>query len=199
MNIYDLLSGHLSNIDKKTFLMLNQLHHPLIDKIVYWVTHELFWIPLYVLLLYLIIKKQKNNTWLALLAIIILITLCDQFASGLIKPWTQRLRPCCNPHLKEMIHVVGRYHGLYGFISSHAANTFGLAIFLYFLLRKHYKYIYLLFIWAIGVSYARIYGGVHYPLDILVGSITGLGWGWGMYKVYNFTAQHTIKGNITIS
>jgi len=181
--MYNSITDNLANIDKKLFLIINRLHNPFFDHIVYWITHELFWIPLYIILLYLIAKKLKKRTWLTLITIALLITICDQFASGLVKPYIQRLRPCFDPSIQSTVHVVGKHHGLYGFISSHAANTFGLATFLWFLFKSHYCFI--LFIWSLSISYARIYGGVHYPGDILLGALSGIWWGWAIYTVYN--------------
>ncbi len=185
------LYSQLSQLDRKLFFIINQYHHPWVDYIVYWVTHEACWLPLYAFLLYLIIKHLRTKSWIALVAIAILITICDQFASGLVKPWIQRLRPCFQPELQAVVHVVGRHHGLYGFISSHAANTFGLATFLYLLLRPRYSSIRLLFSWALAVSYARIYGGVHYPADIIVGALSGLGWGWMVFRLYVYISRIT--------
>jgi undecaprenyl-diphosphatase len=186
LSMYQTLYIQLEQLDRKLFFLINGSHHPWLDRMVYWATHEFFWIPLYAFLLYLIIKNLRAKSWIALVAIAILITICDQFASGLSKPWTQRLRPCFHPDLQAVVHVVGRHQGLYGFISSHAANTFGLATFLYLLLRKRYPYIKLLFLWALGVSYARIYGGVHYPADIIIGALSGVGWGWVVFKLYAY-------------
>eukprot|EP01132_Coremiostelium_polycephalum_P002977 gene2977-3717_t len=165
----------LQQLDERFLFLVNHRHTPLWDKVAYWITHELFWIPLYVVLLYLLIKKLGRQFWLALASIVILIVLCDQFSSGLIKPWVQRLRPCFNTQLPFSLHIVGKHHGLYGFISSHAANTFGLATFFWLLLRSPYGWV--LFLWASLVSYARVYGGVHYPGDVLLGALSGAIWG----------------------
>jgi undecaprenyl-diphosphatase len=180
------LYTQLAQLDRKLFLVINQHHHPLVDRLVYWLTHEAFWIPLYSFLLYLLIKNFRAKSWIVLVAIVILITSCDQFASGFMKPWVQRLRPCFQPDMQGIVHVVGRHHGLYGFISSHAANTFGLATFLCLLLRKKYPFMKLLFIWALGISYTRIYGGVHYPADIIMGALSGIGWAWIVFKLYAY-------------
>jgi undecaprenyl-diphosphatase len=78
--------------------------------------------------------------------------------------------------------------GLYGFVSSHAANCFGLATFLWFVLDKQFKLLkYWLFVWAVLVSYSRIYNGVHYPGDVVVAAFIGAGYGYLMAKAYFFT------------
>jgi len=146
------------------------------------ITYTWFWVPLYLGLIYLLAKFPKKELGPVLVTVAMLIALCDQFATSCIKPWVQRLRPCEDPQIRDLVHVVGHYTGLYGFISSHAANTFGLAMFLWLLLRKQERYIYILFGWAAGISYARVYGGVHYPSDVLVGAVSGLVWAWLVYR-----------------
>lgn len=174
----------LEKIDQQVFLFLNRYHSAGWDWLVYWITHELFWLPLYGWLVYRMASTLQRETFVALGAIVILIILCDQFAASFVKPWVQRLRPCCNLPMQDVVHVVGRYQGMYGFISSHAANTFGLAMFLWLVLRSHDRYSYVLFGWAAGISYARVYGGVHYPGDVLFGALSGLFWAWLVYRGY---------------
>lgn len=176
----------LNYLDQQLFYWINSHHTTWIDGIAYWISHRFFWIPLYIFLIYCLIQVFQKRTWAILLTIGLLIGCCDLFASSLLKPWIQRLRPCENPQLKHQVHVVGSYMGSYGFISSHAANSFGLAMFLWLLLRKYYSSIYLLFLWASLISYARIYGGVHYPGDIIIGSVAGIAIGWLMYKLYAY-------------
>ena len=181
---YKIMLTTLEKIDQQIFLFLNGHHSAWGDRIVYWVTGEVFWLPLYALLVYLMARTLKKETLIALVAIAILITLCDQFASGLIKPWVQRLRPCHDPQIQHLVHVVGKHRGMYGFISSHAANAFGLAMFLWLTLRSQYRYSYMLFGWSAGISYARVYGGVHYPADVVLGALSGVFWGWLIYGRY---------------
>jgi undecaprenyl-diphosphatase len=126
---------------------------------------------------------------LMLLFIGIVITLCDQTASGLLKNLVQRLRPSHEPGLAGLVHLSkAGAGGLYGFVSSHAANCFGLATFLWFVLDKQFKLLkYWLFVWAVLVSYSRIYNGVHYPGDVVVAAFIGAGYGYLMAKAYFFT------------
>jgi undecaprenyl-diphosphatase len=144
------------------------------DPIVLQLTQTITWIPLYVLLLYLIYRLDSKNILWILGGVMLTILLADQVSSGLMKPYFERLRPCHDPRWEGMMHIYGRCGGLYGFVSSHAANTFGLATFLTLKLGKKQKAIACLFLYALVVSYTRIYLGVHYPLDLFFGALVGV-------------------------
>jgi undecaprenyl-diphosphatase len=160
--------------DEKAFLWLNSFHLEALDPVVLQLTQTITWIPLYVLLLYLIYRIDPKNTLWILGGVMFTILLADQVSSGLMKPYFERLRPCHDPRWEGMMHVYGRCGGLYGFVSSHAANTFGLATFLTLKLGKKQKAIAWLFLYALVVSYTRIYLGVHYPLDLFFGALVGV-------------------------
>jgi undecaprenyl-diphosphatase len=145
-----------------------------LDPVALQLTQTITWIPLYVLLLYLIYRIDPKNTLWILGGVMLTILLADQVSSGLMKPYFERLRPCHDPRWEGMMHVYGRCGGLYGFVSSHAANTFGLATFLTLKLGKKQKAIAWLFLYALVVSYTRIYLGVHYPLDLFFGALVGV-------------------------
>ena len=112
----------------------------------------------------------------------LLITLADQSASGFFKPFFERLRPCHNPEIEHLVHTIKRCGGQYGFASSHASNTFALGTFLFLVYRN--KWSKLMLVWAAVVSYSRIYAGVHYPGDILVGAILGVLSAFIVYGLY---------------
>lgn len=160
--------------DTELFLYLNGLHHPALDTVMYLITSRFFWIPFYVVIVIFLFRQYRMQAFWVVIAIALTITLADQTASGLFKPYFMRLRPCYEASIQQLVHVVKGCGGQYGFVSSHAANTFALATFLFLLLRMSFSYIYLLFIWAILVSYSRIYMGVHYPLDLIGGAIIGI-------------------------
>ncbi len=119
-----------------------------------------------------------------------LIALSDQSSVHLFKNVFERLRPCHNPDLEGMVHLVrGHCGGKYGFISSHASNTFAVAIFLRSVLRTR-PVVILLFAWAVLVCYSRIYLGVHYFCDVLVGGLWGAFLGWRMYRLYDYLRMY---------
>jgi undecaprenyl-diphosphatase len=160
--------------DEAAFIWLNSFHSEAVDPIVLQLTKTITWIPLYLLVLYQIYRLDPKNTAWILGGVMLTILLADQVSSGLMKPYFERLRPCHDPRLEGMLHLYGRCGGLYGFVSSHAANTFGLATFLTLKLGKKQKAFAWLFLYALLVSYTRIYLGVHYPLDLFFGAIVGV-------------------------
>jgi undecaprenyl-diphosphatase len=171
--------------DEQLFLYLNGQHQDWLDPFVDTLTGKLIWIPLYAFFIYLIIKHfNKGSVWI-LAGIGLAILMADQTASGFMKPFFERLRPCHDPRWEGLMFNYGGCGGMYGFVSSHAANTFALAIYLNLLFRDRLKGFGWLYLWAVVISYTRIYLGVHYPLDIVVGALVGLlsGWaGWLLAK-----------------
>jgi undecaprenyl-diphosphatase len=166
-------------LDRRLLLFLNGFHHPALDSFMYYASDTVAWIPLYLLLLALIFRKYKIDGWFVLIGAAITILLADQITSSIMKPFFARLRPSQEPSLVGLVHLVKGYKGgLFGFASSHAANTFGVALFVWLILKPFYKSVVWLFLWAALMSYTRIYLGVHYPGDILVGAIVGLLCGW---------------------
>lgn len=174
----------LIELDKKLLLFLNSFHTPVLDPVMFWITKTFFWLPLYLFLLFLVIKNFKKETWIVLIGIAIAILLADQVTSSLMKPFFARLRPSREPSLEGLVHLVNGYTGgKYGFASSHAANTFATAFFFWLLFKDRYRWVWILFVWAVVMTYSRIYLGVHYPGDILVGMLVGLGGAWAGYSV----------------
>jgi len=185
----------LNSIDTELFLWINGMHNAFFDSIMYWMSHKLFWIPMYLLIIYLLIKRYKMRGILMVLFIVLVIVLCDQTASHLLKNWVGRLRPSHEPSLAGLVHLSkAGPGGLYGFASSHAANCFGLTAFLCFVLDRKFKLLkYWMILWAILVSYSRIYNGVHYPGDVLAGSLIGIAYGYLIAKAYFKSDAYLLK------
>jgi len=190
--------NNLNSIDTKLFLFLNSLHSPYLDPIMYWFSDKWIWLPMYLFIAIILVWRFKNQGFMIIFFIGILILICDQTASNLIKNTVQRLRPSHEPTLTGLIHLSkAGPGGLYGFLSSHATNAFGLATFLLFVLDEKFRILkYWLVTWAVLVAYSRIYNGVHYPGYVIAGSFLGIAIGSIMsilYKLYLNKYKHIKK------
>ena len=185
---------NLSSIDSRLFLFLNGLHVDWMDKVMVLVTDMWMWFPLYLLLIYWAIKQYGKRCWWVFLALGIVVLCTDQLASHVCKPVFHRLRPCYNVDFQDLIYLPkGMAGGRYGFVSSHAANTFGVAAFLTPVLRKYRPWpAIMLFLWAFISSYSRIYIGYHYPGDILCGALLGILIGLILWKVFQLVVVRKI-------
>lgn len=160
--------------DKAVFLFLNNTHTPFWDHFMWIYTGRLTWVPLILSLLFVLFRKNWKEALLVVVALALTITLCDQFASSLCKPYFARFRPAQDPEFSPFVQIVNGYRGgHYGFISSHAANSFGAVVLLALIFRNRLFTITAV-VWAIVNCYSRIYLGVHYPGDILAGTVAGI-------------------------
>ena len=185
----------LSTIDSDLFLYLNSLHTSWLDKVMVLFTDMWVWMPLYLLLIYWTVRQYGKRCWWVFLAVGIVVLCTDQLASHVCKPVFQRLRPCFNADFQDLIHLPkGLAGGQYGFVSSHAANTFSIAAFLIPVLKKYSPWpAILLLLWAFISSYSRIYIGYHYPGDIVCGAILGVLVGLICWKVFQIIQRKAWK------
>jgi undecaprenyl-diphosphatase len=174
----------LNNFDTNLFLYLNALHTPFFDKIMWLISGKLTWLPLYLAIIAHYIYHERKKSWLPIICTILAVVISDQISSSVIKPLFERLRPSHEPAIEQLVHIVNGYKGgLFGFVSSHAANSFAVAVFTSLAFRIPI-YTWAIIAWAVIVSYSRIYLGVHYPADIMGGAIIGIFSALLMYFLY---------------
>ncbi len=187
---------YLQALDTKWFLFLNSLHSPFWDSVMWYISATATWIPLYLIIVAFVIKKLRWNAWLTLIFFALLVLLADQSSVHLFKNVFERLRPCHNPAISELVHTVNdKCGGKYGFVSSHAANTFALAVFLVFFFKNKSVSIAIV-LWAAIVSYSRIYLGVHYLFDVLAGALLGSIIGFLTIKLYEYSFTYLQRKKI---
>ncbi len=174
--------GMLQQIDQSVFLFFNGLHISWLDPLFFFTSNRFVWIPLYLLLAFFLFRRYRKKAWIIVAAVVISVFLSDQ-SCNLIKRSVQRPRPSHETELVDQVHLVAKPDGTlykggpYGFPSSHAANAMALAfIVVAFLTREKTLWTLLMFFWMLLVSYSRIYLGVHYPSDIIVGWCVGALW-----------------------
>ncbi len=175
----------IKSIDLILLDLINGTGRPILDPIMIFLSAKFVWIPLYLYLIFLLYAQYGKRFWIPLLFILISLILSDQFTSSFMKPYFQRLRPCLDQSLAIVVEVVKGCGGKYGFASSHAANTMGLAVFYLMLLKKKKEILaYAIFNWALMVGYSRAYLGVHYPGDVIVGFLVGGFFGYLCYQLH---------------
>ncbi|WP_315562882.1 phosphatase PAP2 family protein [Segatella oris] len=188
----DLLSM-LKAMDTMVFLTVNSHHNAYFDSVMWLVSGKLIWVPMYVSLFFVLLKNYSYKVVFAiLLAIGVVILFTDSFTAQVIRPWVCRLRPSNldNP-MSSMVHIVDGYRGgAYGFPSNHASNTWGLAFFITFLFRR-YKLTFFFFLWALLVCYSRMYLGVHYFGDLLIGALLALAGASTVFYVFRKVSGDT--------
>ncbi len=178
----------LSQIDTQVFLFFNSFHTPALDQFMMLLSHRMVWVPMYVMIFAMVVHRYGLPAGIIVaLGVALTVTLADQTCATLIRPFVQRLRPA-NPDnpISDLVHIVWGYRGgSYGFPSCHAANTFAVATYLSYVFRHRRLAVVSLFAWAAFNCYSRVYLGVHYPGDILVGAVIGVFMGYIVHRITN--------------
>lgn len=159
--------------DQEVFILLNGAGSEIYDTFWIFISNTKSAIPLFLLIIFLLIKKHGTSFWQGLLLILIVVGLADLSSVYCFKNVFMRLRPSHAPELADQIRLLVSKGGLYGFVSSHSANFFGIAVIVSALLSERKYLTYFLYLWATLVAYSRIYVGKHYLLDVIGGALLG--------------------------
>lgn len=173
----------LYNIDLGLFQFFNQsCSNSFFDWLMPLITNKYTWIPLYFVLLTYFIIKYKKKSFIPIIALALAVGASDYITSGIIKPNVNRTRPC---NIEEAnANILAPCRNSPSFPSSHAANHFAIATFMLLLLSSKKKWLKTIFIaWAAAIAYSRVYVGVHFPFDVLIGGVIGAGLGYTFAKL----------------
>lgn len=186
----------LQNIDTQLFLKLNSYNSPFFDTIMHTISGQIMWIPYFLTIIYLFFKKsKKKKAIIGILFLFAAVGLADYSSVHIFKEVFQRLRPCHNQAIADVVHLYNNHcGGQYGFVSSHSANFFSLAMFSSLFIKNKY-FSYIAFFSAIIVAYSRIYLGVHYPADVTGGALLGIFIGFALYKFYKLLEKKWLVVN----
>ncbi len=169
--------------DVDTFVYLNSLGSESYDSFWSAITTITTWIPLFIIFfIFISLNNTKRETFFKTLTVILLILFITT-VTGLTKEFFQRLRPNNNEAINTFIRIV-KNPGSYSFFSGHSSSSFSITTLIVLFLRKQVKWCWVFYLWPLLFAYSRIYVGVHYPLDILVGTLVGISSGILFYKIY---------------
>lgn len=176
----------LIHYDQEVFLFINKvISNPIFDWLMPFLRNPYTWAPLYLFLIIFIIRNYKKQGMVMLLFLIVTCSVSDFTSSTIIKKEVMRVRPCNDVDFKEHVKIRVRCGSGFSFPSSHATNHFAIGIFLLTIFRKRWKPIIWLSIgWAASISFAQVYVGVHYPIDIIAGTIIGSIIGFTIASIY---------------
>ena len=189
---------YLNTIDQQALIAINSWHAPYFDSLMWCITSMLSWALILVALL-ACLRHDRRQALVVICTIALTILISDQISSGLIKHTVERLRPSHNPDIASALHLVNGYTGgRFGFTSSHAANSFSVAM-VVSLMFRYRRVMAALMLWAVLQCYSRMYLGVHYPSDILGGIIVGLLSGWLVWLLMRWIQRrwHISAGHYT--
>ncbi len=171
---------HIENIDREITIIINNLSHDYLDYIMIFLSNKYVWIPLYIYLIFLLWKYDRKNFTINIVICSGSVIVADFITSSIMKPYFERLRPCQDNSMLDLINIVSGCGKKFSFASSHASTTFSLATIFFYITRGDIK---LLFLWSLLIGYSRIYLGVHYFLDVIIGFLVGFLTSMVIYRI----------------
>lgn len=174
--------------DKNLFRLINgKWHSAVMDTLMPQFRNAPFWMPLYLFLLLVVLINYKKTGWIWALFFFAVAGISDVISSHIIKTFIHRVRPCNAADMVDGLRVLVNYRPQsYSFTSSHAFTHFAMATFFYLTLKNYFgRWMLLAFAWAFLISYAQVYVGVHFPLDIAGGALIGILVGYLSGKLFN--------------
>jgi undecaprenyl-diphosphatase len=174
--------------DRELFIKINsEWTNSFLDAVFPWYRYQNAWMPLYLFLLLFLLMNYGWRIWPFVVAVALTVTATDQLSSHVVKLFFNKTRPCQEASLVGHVRLLLNYcPGNPGFTSSHATNHFGISCLFFFTLRPAFKrWNYLWLAWAATISYAQVYVGIHYPLDVIGGALLGTIIGCIIAAVYN--------------
>ncbi|MBC8084607.1 MAG: phosphatase PAP2 family protein [Hymenobacter sp.] len=175
----------LEALDRWLVVAANSHRTPWLDAVMVFFTEREVWFPAYAVLLVLLIYVFGRRAVLLVPLLAASIGLADLISSRFFKPYFARLRPCHDPELSATLNLIHGCGGQFGFMSSHAANSFALAVFVNLILPRRYRAAkWLLLVWAALVSYSRVYLAAHFASDVLAGAALGSLLAWLSVMLY---------------
>lgn len=182
------------DLERDAFFTLNGSHTAFWDNFMWLYSYKFTWVFFYLcFFIILIYKRHWKEILLIVFTISLLVLLCDQVSSSIFKPIFQRFRPTHHPEfMNEVVTVFDYRGGRYGFISGHSANSFGFAT-LTGLIFRNYIFTFMIFIFALVTAYSRIYLGVHFISDVVVGALVGIIIGYCVYRFYVIGEKKFLK------
>jgi undecaprenyl-diphosphatase len=180
------------SLDKKILVFLNGLGSQTYDPLWLFLTKQINWLPFFLFLLYLVFKKLGTKQTLIIVLFVAILLTVNNTITELFKAHFQRLRPCNDPEIKDIIRNI-KPSSSFSFFSGHSSNTMAVFVFLYAIFKEKYKYFGFLILWPFIFAYSRVYLGLHFPTDILCGYTCGLIMGFLFYKAYQLFQKKYFK------
>ena len=175
----------LKALDRWLLVAANVHHSPKLDQWMIFFSERFVWFPAYLVIILALSYLYGRRAALLLPLLGLSVLLADTISSRFFKPYFARPRPCHDPTVSATLNLAEGCGGQFGFLSSHAANAFALVVFLWLVLPTRYRVAkWLLLLWALAVSYSRVYLGAHYPSDVLAGAALGSLLAWGCAALF---------------